>query len=151
VTDLIAPILAGEADFTFGSRFRRSWRDPLSGGMPLYRWIGNRLTTTIENLMLGTRFSELHSGYKAYNRHFLENIDYHSYSDAFVFDSQMLIDAVMSRKFRIVEVAIPTRYTSESSSASVGNSLRYVVQTVWLAVRARFGRGPRSRARKPTC
>ena len=138
VTDLIAPILAGEADFTFGSRFRRSWRDPLRGGMPLYRWVGNRVTTLIENLLLGTRFSELHSGYKAYNRYFLENLDYHSYSDAFVFDSQMLIDAVLAKRFRIVEVAIPTRYTEESSSASVGNSLRYVLATVGYAIQARL-------------
>jgi len=137
VTDLIAPLLAGEADFTFGSRFRRSWRDPLRGGMPLYRWIGNRVTTAIENLLLGTRFSELHSGYKAYNRYFLENIDYHAYSDAFEFDSQMLIEAVLSKQFRIVEVPIPTRYTDESSSASVGASLRYVGMTVWYAIQAR--------------
>jgi glycosyltransferase involved in cell wall biosynthesis len=140
LTDLIAPILAGRADFTFGSRFRRSWRDPLRGGMPLYRWIGNRATTMVENLLLGTRFSELHSGYKAYNRFFLENIPYHEYSDAFVFDSQMLIDAVVSRRFRIEEVAIPTRYTEESSSASIANSLRYVLLTFWYASRARIRR-----------
>ena len=140
ITDLIAPILADNADFTFGSRFCRSWRDPLRGGMPLYRWIGNRITTAIENLLLGTRFSELHSGYKAYNRFFLENIPYATYSDAFVFDSQMLVDAVMSRRFRIEEVAIPTRYTDESSSASVWNSLKYVSLTIWYALRARLGR-----------
>src|SRR2546430_14450623 len=96
LTDLSAPILAGRSDFTFGSRSLRNSRDPLRGGMPLYRWIGNRVTTLAENLLLGTRFSELHSGYKAYNRFFLENIAYHRYSDAFVFDSQMLIDAVLS-------------------------------------------------------
>jgi glycosyltransferase involved in cell wall biosynthesis len=140
VADLIAPILAGEADFTFGSRFRQSWRDPLRGGMPLYRWIGNRITTAIENLLLGTGFSELHSGYKAYNRFFLENTPYHDYSDAFVFDSQMIVDAVLARQFRIREVAIPTRYTDESSSASVSNSLKYVLLTVWYAVRGRFRR-----------
>ncbi|MDP9236905.1 MAG: glycosyltransferase family 2 protein, partial [Chloroflexota bacterium] len=122
LTDLIAPILGGRADFTFGSRFLRSARDPLRGGMPLYRWIGNRATTLAENLLLHTKFSELHSGYKAYNRFFLENIAYHGYSNAFVFDSQMLIDAVLSRRFRIEEVAIPTKYTAESSSASVSNS-----------------------------
>jgi glycosyltransferase involved in cell wall biosynthesis len=140
VTDLVGPIVAGDADFAFGSRFRRNARDPLRGGMPLYRWIGNRVTTAIENLLLGTRFSELHSGYKAYSRSFLENIPYHEYSDAFVFDSQMLVDAVLSRKFRITEVAIPTRYTEESSSASVGNSIRYVLETVLYALRARLRR-----------
>ena len=138
VTDMIAPILAGEADFTFGSRFLKNWRDPLRGGMPLYRWIGNRITTLIENLVLGTRFSELHSGYKAYNRHFLETLPYHEYSDGFVFDSQMVVDAVLAKRYRIREVAIPTRYTHESSSASVSNSIRYVLLTVFYALRARI-------------
>jgi len=144
VTDLVAPIISGEADFTFGSRFRRHWRDPLKGGMPLYRWVGNRITTLIENLVLGTHFTELHSGYKAYNRCFLENIPYHDYSDAFVFDSQMLVDAVLARRFRIREVAIPTRYTEESSSASIYNSLAYVFLTVIYALRRRVHRRPQS-------
>ena len=74
----------------------------------------------------------------AYSRGFLSNIPYHDYSDAFVFDSQMLIDAVLSRRFRIEEVAIPTRYTDESSSASVWNSLKYVFMTVWYASRTRL-------------
>lgn len=146
LTDLTAPIVDGRADFTFGSRFLRSARDPLRGGMPLYRWVGNRVTTLAENLMLGTKFSELHSGYKAYNRFFLENVAYHSYSDAFVFDSQMLIEAVLSRRFRIEEVAIPTRYTDESSSASVWNSLKYVFLTLWYAVRIHIGRRRPGRA-----
>jgi glycosyltransferase involved in cell wall biosynthesis len=140
VTDLVAPIVAGEADFTFGSRFRRDWRDPLRGGMPLYRWVGNRLTTFVENLLLGTRFSEMHSGYKAYDRFFLETLPYHGYSEGFVFDSQMLVDAVLDGRFRIREVAIPTRYTHESSSASIANSLRYVGLTVLYALRGRFRR-----------
>ncbi len=143
VTDVVAPIVNGEADFTFGSRFARHWRDPLTGGMPLYRWIGNRITTFLENLVLGTHFTEMHSGYKAYNRYFLENIPYHDYSDGFVFDSQMLVDAVLANRFRIREVAIPTRYTDESSSASVYNSLKYVLLTVIYAVRGRLRGQPR--------
>ncbi len=119
VTDLVAPILSGEADFTFGSRFRRHWRDPLRGGMPFYRWAGNRFTTFVENLVLGTNFTEMHSGYKAYNRRFLEALPYHDLSDSFVFDSQMLIVAATSGWFRIREVPIPTRYATDSSSASI--------------------------------
>ena len=142
VTNLVAPIVAGEADFTFGSRFKDSWRNPLRGGMPIYRWVGNRVTTWIENLPLGTHFSELHSGYKAYSRRFLTTIPYHAYSDSFVFDSQMLVDAVLSRRFRIREVAIPTRYTEESSSASIYNSLKYVLLTVVYALRRRVRRRP---------
>jgi len=130
VMDLVAPILAGRADFTFGSRFKRSWRDPLQGGMPLYRWVGNRLTTFVENLMMRTKFAELHSGYKAYSRRFLQAMPYHDFSDQFVFDSQMVIIAALSRQFVIEEVAIPTRYAEDSSSVDVGNSLRYVASTI---------------------
>jgi putative flippase GtrA len=127
LTALIEPLVAGRADFTFGSRFADG-ADPRQGGMPLYRYVGNKLTTAVENLALGTRFAELHSGLKAYTREFLESHDYHAYSDDFVFDSQMLIDAVLSGA-RIEEVPIPTRYTMESSSISISRSLRYVLLT----------------------
>ena len=128
VPELIAPILAGEADFTFGSRFANGGR-PMDGGMPLYRYIGNRLTTGIENYFLGTHFSELHSGMKAYSRNFLELIGYHQFSDHFVFDSEMVIQAVLLG-FRIEEVPIPTRYAPDSSSVSIVSSIRYITETL---------------------
>jgi len=148
VTEMVTPILSGEADFTFGSRFALDWRDPLRGGMPLYRWVGNRVTTFLENLVLGTNFTELHSGYKAYTRQFLESLPYHDYADDFVFDSEMLVDAVLAHRFRIREVAIPTRYTDESSSASVLRCLKYVVMSVVYALRCRL-RGQPRRAEVP--
>ncbi len=127
--DLVEPLLAGRADFTFGSRFRfQNGGNPREGGMPLYRYFGNIFTTTIENAVLGTNFTELHSGLKAYNRRFLTELDYHRYDDQFVFDSQMLIDAVLLG-YRMEEVAIPTRYTEESSSVSIMNSLIYIGRT----------------------
>lgn len=127
--DLVRPLLEGRADFTFGSRFRKQdGGDPLAGGMPLYRYLGNIVTTKVENALLGTNFTELHSGLKAYNRRFLTEIDYHRYNDKFVFDSQMVIEAVLLG-YRLEEVAIPTRYTEESSSVSIKNSLVYVGRT----------------------
>ncbi len=138
IVRLVEPILAGRADFTFGSRFAGG-ADPRQGGMPLYRYWGNKLTTAIENLLLGTRFSELHSGFKAYRRTVLERLNYHAYSDDFVFDSQMIIDAVLNH-MAIEEVAIPTRYTLESSSISVRRSLVYIGLTVYELFRARFKR-----------
>jgi glycosyltransferase involved in cell wall biosynthesis len=132
---LVEPLVAGRADFTFGSRFANG-ADPRKGGMPLYRYLGNRLTTAIENWVLGTHFDELHSGLKAYTRQFLETVDYNAYSDDFVFDSQMVIEAVL-REARIEEVPTPTRYTSESSSISVNRSLRYIWLTLLELRRAR--------------
>jgi 2-polyprenyl-3-methyl-5-hydroxy-6-metoxy-1,4-benzoquinol methylase len=137
---LIAPILAGEADMTFGSRFA-GLGNPLAGGMPMYRYLGNRITTTIENWFLGSRFTDMHSGLRAYTRRCLESIPFKRYSDDFFFDSQFIIDAVLAGQ-RVVEVPIPTRYTKESSSISIVRSMKYVTQSVGYAAKqsARAGR-----------
>lgn len=140
---LIAPILAGHADMTFGSRFAGQG-DPRAGGMPVYRYYGNRLTTILENLLLGTHFTEMHSGMRAYTGECLQRRPFLSYSDDFLFDSQLLIDAVMARE-RVVEVPIPTRYTKESSSISIVRSVRYVALSVAYAARARWRLGRRGR------
>lgn len=126
---LIHPILNNDADFVFGSRYAEGGR-PMAGGMPLYRHVGNRLVTSIENLLMRTRFTELHSGYKAYSRLFLETIGYANFSNHFVFDSQLIITAAFSRRFRIKEVPIPTRFDEQSSSVDVRNSLRYIAETL---------------------
>jgi len=140
---LIAPILAGHADMTFGSRFAATG-NPLAGGMPIYRFVGNRATTILENLFLGSRFTEMHSGLRAYTRRCLLSLPFLSYSDDFVFDSQLLIDAV-TMGMRVVEVPIVTRYTLESSSVPIGASLRYVAGSVGYAVRRGRERGRRGR------
>ncbi|HSF14310.1 MAG TPA: glycosyltransferase family 2 protein [Vicinamibacteria bacterium] len=127
VPALVEPILAGRADFSFGSRFAENGR-PMAGGMPFHRYVGNRVTTHVENFFLGTSFTELHSGMKAYSRRFLQIIGYHRFSDRFVFDSQMVIQAVLLG-FQIKEVAIPTRYAEDSSSVDVWSSLRYILET----------------------
>ena len=140
---LIAPILAGDADMTFGSRFA-GLGDPIGGGMPIYRYVGNRLTTIAENLMLGSRFTELHSGLRAYTRRCLLSLPFLRYSDDFLFDSQLLIDAVTSGQ-RIVEVPIPTRYTLESSSIAIDRSLAYIAGTLAYCARLAAERGRRGR------
>jgi glycosyltransferase involved in cell wall biosynthesis len=127
VPDLVEPIAKGRADFTFGSRFADGG-DPMKGGMPLYRYLGNRFTTSVENFFLGTSFHELHSGMKAYSRRFLELIGYHRFSDRFVFDSEMVIQSVLLG-FRIEEVPIPTRYAEDSSSVGFLSSWRYIFET----------------------
>lgn len=142
---LIAPILAGEADMTFGSRFA-GLGDPRGGGMPGYRYWGNRFTTMVENLALGTHFSEMHSGLRAYTRGCLLSLPYLDYSNDFFFDAQFLVDAVIGGQ-RVVEVPIPTRYTKESSSISVMRSLKYVWQSMayaWSRSRHWGRRGRRS-------
>jgi 2-polyprenyl-3-methyl-5-hydroxy-6-metoxy-1,4-benzoquinol methylase len=128
---------------TFGSRFAGT-SDPLGGGMPLYRFVGNRVTTTLENLMLGARFTELHSGLRAYTRRCLLSLPFLRYTDDFSFDSQLLVDAVTSN-LRVVEVPIPTRYTKESSSISIPRSLRYVTHSLTYCAKETAARGRRGR------
>ena len=137
---LIAPILAGDADMTFGSRFAGTG-DPRSQGMPFYRFMGNRITTVIQNAMLGTRFTEMHSGMRAYTRDCLLSLPFLGYSDDFVFESQILVDAVI-RRYRVVEVPIPTRYTGESSSLNLKGLFKYVWETIVHTARrtSRWGR-----------
>jgi hypothetical protein len=140
---LIAPILAGEADMTFGSRFA-GLGDPMAGGMPLYRFVGNRVTTTLENILLGSRFSEMHSGMRAYTRRCLLSLPFLGYSEDFGFDTQFMVDAVTSG-LRVVEVPIPTRYTKESSSISIVKSLKYVAHSLVHTARQFARRGRRGR------
>lgn len=111
--------------------------------MPGYRYWGNRVATTIENALLRSRFTELHSGMKAYSRRFLESVPFGSYSDGFVFDTEILVAAIVGG-FRIQEVAIPTRYTRESSSVSVRRSIEYVFRSVAVCASARRGRTARA-------
>jgi 2-polyprenyl-3-methyl-5-hydroxy-6-metoxy-1,4-benzoquinol methylase len=140
---LIAPILSGDADMTFGSRFA-GLGDPRGGGMPLYRYVGNRITTVAENALLGSRFTELHSGMRAYSRRCLLRLPFLGYSDDFAFDTQLLVDAITGG-MRVVEVPIPTRYSRESSSISIRRSLSYVASSLDACARGAAGRGRRGR------
>jgi len=138
---LIAPILAGDADMTFGSRFA-GMGDPLAGGMPFYRYVGNRLTTIAQNLLLGTRFTDMHSGMRAYTRKALGSLPFLGYPDGFSFDAELLVDAVTSG-LRVVEVPIPTSYSEESSSISISRSIEYVTHGTAYAARQGIARGRR--------
>jgi glycosyltransferase involved in cell wall biosynthesis len=132
--DLVAPVLAGEADLVLGSRMLIPG-GARAGGMPLYRYVSNKVLTAIENLMLGTHHSELHTGYRAYSRRFLETVPFMRNSDSFVFDSEVIAQAVAFKQ-RIVEVPITTRYFPEASSTSMRANVRYGLGT--LAVMARY-------------
>jgi len=134
--DLIAPIQRGEADLVLGSRMLIPG-GARAGRMPLYRYVSNRALTTIENAILGTRFSELHTGYRAYSRSFLETVPFLRNSNDFVFDSQVIAQAVAFRQ-RVVEVPIKTRYFAEASSTSMPANLRYGLATLWTMVRYRL-------------
>lgn len=110
-------------DIVLGSRVRTR-RECLQSGMPLYKYISNRLLTIIENLVTGQNLSEWHTGYRAYSRKVLETIPYHKNSDDFLFDSQFLFQSVYFG-FRIGDLPVPCRYIDEASSINLRRSIVY--------------------------
>lgn len=106
----------------------------LKGGMPVYKYISNRLLTAFQNFIIGYKLSEYHTGYRGFTAELLRALPLEQNSEEFVFDNQML-SQIVYRGFRIGEIACPTRYMDDSSSISLRNSLRYgfgVVQTSLL-------------------
>jgi len=118
----------GICDVVLGSRIRTR-REALDGGMPLYKYLSNRVLTTVENLVLGQNLGDFHSGFRAYTRQVLDTIPYRGNSDDFVFDTEFLAQAVHHR-FRIGDVPIPTRYFREASSINLARSGKYGLQTL---------------------
>jgi len=132
VPDLIAPILQGKADVMLGSRFLGG--DTLGGGMPIWKYVSNRFLTVVENLVLGLRLSEAHTGLRAYRRQVLETIPFLTNSDDFVFDTQIIAQAV-AFGFHISEIDVPTRYFEEASSVNFRRSVVYGLATLWTMVK----------------
>ena len=132
VPDLIAPIQRGEVDMMMGSRFLGG--QVRTGGMPLYKIVSNRFLTLCENLVLGLRLSEAHTGFRAYSRRMLLEIPFLLNSDDFVFDSQVIAQAA-AFGFSIGEIGVPTRYFDEASSVNFRRSVVYGLATLWTLAR----------------
>ncbi len=131
---MILPLQLGILDVILGSRVRTR-RECLDSGMPLYKYLGNRFLTLVENVSLGQNLGEFHSGFRAYRREVLETLPLERFSDDFVFDSQFLVSAV-DAGFRLGEVPVPVRYMPEASSINFRRSVRYGLGT--LAAVAQF-------------
>jgi 2-polyprenyl-3-methyl-5-hydroxy-6-metoxy-1,4-benzoquinol methylase len=129
IGEMIAPIVEGRADMVIGSRLLED--RAIAGGMPRWKWVGNRLLTGIENRAFGVSFSEYHTGYRAFSAPLLRSIAFLRNSDEFVFDQQIFAQ-VIARDARVVEIPIPTRYFREASSVDFVTSVRYARQTIWV-------------------
>src|ERR1700722_3950858 len=115
------PLVTGEADAVFGSRMMRDYGGPLKGGMPLYKYAGNRVLTMFENRALGMSLTEFHSGYRAYNLKALEKIDFSQMTNDFHFDTEIIIK-LNHQRYKIKEIPVPTYYGDEVCYV---NGLRY--------------------------
>ncbi len=111
----------------------------LSGGMPLWKYVANRILTLAENLLLGAKLSEYHTGYRAFSRELLDQLPFDANSDDFVFDNEMLTQ-ILWLDYRIGEVSCPTKYFAEASSINFLRSLKYGMQCLVTAVKFRLAR-----------
>jgi glycosyltransferase involved in cell wall biosynthesis len=119
----MAGMIASEVyDMVLGSRILGT--GALKGGMPFYKYVSNRLLTAFQNLFLGVKLSEYHTGFRAFSKQLLETLPILENSDDFVFDNQMIAQAVMFG-FRIGEISCPTKYFPEASSINFKRSVQY--------------------------
>ena len=119
---MASAIAVGQYDVMLGSRVL--CQSAIDGGMPAYKYIANRLLTLFENILLGNRLSEYHTGYRAFSREVLETLPLNENSDDFIFDNQMLAQ-VSYFGFSLGEISCPTRYFDEASSISLRRSTTY--------------------------
>jgi SAM-dependent methyltransferase len=133
LAEMVGPIEEGRADVVMGSRLLED--ETIAGGMPRWKWVGNRALTWIENRAFRRDYSEYHTGYRAFSADFLRSVPFGRNSDDFVFDQEMFAQ-IVAREARVVEQPIPTRYFLEASSVSFRDSVVYGLRT--LRVLARF-------------
>jgi glycosyltransferase involved in cell wall biosynthesis len=131
--EMINLIAVGQADCVIGSRIRTR-EETLAGGMPLYKYIANRMLTLIENIGTGSNLAEFHTGFRAYSRKLLETVSWQLNSNNYVFDSEMLLQ-IIAFGFKILEVQVPTRYFKEASSPNIIESIIYGSSTLWALFR----------------
>jgi len=131
ITAMSSLIAEGIYDVVLGSRILGG--KSIRNGMPFYKYIANRFLTFIENLMVGEKLSEYHTGYRVFSREVLENLPLLENSDDFLFDNQMLLQAIYFG-FKVGEISCPTRYEADSSSINLVRSIKYGLGVLWTAL-----------------
>ena len=131
VPAMAAMVTSGEYDLVLGSRILGG--RARKSGMPLYKYVSNRILTLIENLLLGSKLSEFHTGYRAFSRQVLEQLPLHENSDDFLFDNELLAQAIYFN-FNVGEISCPTRYFAEASSINFRRSVVYGMGVLWTSL-----------------
>lgn len=132
ITAMVSVIGQGLYPVVFGSRILG--KGALKGGMPLYKYIANRFLTLFQNVLMGQKLSEYHTGYRAYAREVLEKVPFHKNSDDFVFDNQMIAQ-IFYHGFEIAEITCPTKYFAEASSINFRRSVKYGMGVLGVSLR----------------
>jgi len=137
ITAMVAMIDSGHYDAVLGSRILGG--GALAGGMPLYKYISNRILTAFENVLIGSKLSEFHTGYRAWTSEILKSLPIDRCSNDFIFDNQMLAQAIYSNH-RIGEISCPTIYSKESSSINLSRSIIYGLGVISTAILFRLNK-----------
>jgi len=137
-------IASGLYPCVLGSRILGGYA--LRGGMPLYKYVANRFLTLFQNVVLGSKLSEFHTGYRAFSRDVLERLPLERNSDDFLFDNQMLLQ-ILWHGYTVAEVSCPTKYFAEASSINFARSVRYGFGCLGTALAFRFARWGLGRSR----
>ena len=137
VLPLAGMIAFGVYDTVIASRILGN--GALEGGMPLYKYVSNRFLTAFQNLLIGQKLSEYHTGYRAFSREVLESLPLEENTDDFLFDNEMLAQVVFF-KYRIGEISCPTKYFEEASSISFTRSVRYGLGVLLTSIKFRLQR-----------
>jgi glycosyltransferase involved in cell wall biosynthesis len=135
VSAMAAMVVSEEYEVVLGSRILGG--RARTSGMPLYKYVSNRVLTLIQNLFLGSKLSEFHTGFRAFSRHVLEHLPLEANSDDFMFDNEMLAQAVYFG-YKVGEISCPTRYFPEASSISFSRSVVYGLGVLWTSLRFRI-------------
>ncbi|PYS32776.1 MAG: glycosyl transferase family 2, partial [Acidobacteria bacterium] len=135
LTSLAGMIASGHYDIALGSRILGI--GALQGGMPRYKYISNRFLTAIQNLLLGYKLSEYHTGFRAFSRKVLKSLPLEADTDDFLFDNEVLAQAIYF-KFNIGEISCPTKYFPEASSISFKRSVGYGFGVLWTSLKFRM-------------
>ena len=130
-------VASGEFDVVLGSRILGT--GAIKGGMPRYKYAANRFLTAVENVLLGSKLSEFHTGFRAFSRRVLQTLPLEENSEDFVFDNQMLAQAIFF-DFKIGEITCPTRYFADASSINLRRSITYGLGVLRTAVQFRAQR-----------
>jgi len=135
VTPLAGMIASGHYDVALGSRILGI--GALKGGMPRYKYVSNRFLTAVQNLMLGYKLSEYHTGFRAFSHEVLESLPIEENSDDFLFDNEILAQAIYFN-YHIGEISCPTKYFAEASSISFKRSVKYGLGVLWTSLKFRM-------------
>ncbi|HSS70759.1 MAG TPA: glycosyltransferase family 2 protein [Casimicrobiaceae bacterium] len=141
---MAAMIASDVYDVVIGSRMLGN--TALAGGMPRYKYVANRILTALQNLMVGSRLSEFHSGYRAFSRRVLETLPIGANSSGFLFDNQMLVQA-FAFGLRVGELSCPARYFEDASQIGFGRSVVYGLGVLWTSLQYRLWRWGLARPR----